>query len=162
VLDVDGEDGLRSLARLILDCAPDGAARELERTARVRTGSGGVHLWLRVPTGVDVRNSAGRLGLGVDVRGDGGYVIAPPSRHPNCRCYTWDGPQPVAPIPAWLLELVRRPSVAPASPREPRRLRAGAGGTRYGLAALGDESERVRCAAEGTRKHTLNAAAFSL
>src|SRR5207245_1921138 len=55
--------------------------------------------------------SAGALGLGLDVRGDGGYVVAPPTLLDRGRAYTWEigyGPHevPLAPMPAWLLKLL--------------------------------------------------------
>jgi hypothetical protein len=49
-------------------------------TPRVRTGSGGLHIYLAYPDdGLAIRNSAGALGPGIDMRADGGYVVAPPS-----------------------------------------------------------------------------------
>ncbi|MHB8469998.1 MAG: bifunctional DNA primase/polymerase [Gaiellaceae bacterium] len=50
------------------------------------TGGGGNHYGFTHP-GVEVRNSAGKLGPGLDVRGDGGYIVAPPSVHENGRRY---------------------------------------------------------------------------
>ena len=38
---------------------------------------------------MEVRNSAGRIAAGIDVRGEGGYVLAPPSVHPSGRRYCW-------------------------------------------------------------------------
>ena len=46
----------------------------------VITPSGGMHLWWKLPKGVEVPCSAGDIGPGLDVRGDGGYVVVPPSR----------------------------------------------------------------------------------
>lgn len=54
--------------------------RAAPRTARARTGGGGSHLYFRYPAGPAVANSASFLGPGLDVRGEGGYVVAPPSR----------------------------------------------------------------------------------
>ena len=53
---------------------------KLPPTPKNLTGGGGVHHLYRRP-GVTIKNSAGKLGPGLDVRGDGGYIIAPPSRH---------------------------------------------------------------------------------
>jgi bifunctional DNA primase/polymerase-like protein len=64
VLDVDLDaGGSESLARLEQVNGP------LPKTAKARTGGGGVHVFFRYPTGETVRNSAGRLGPGLDVRG---------------------------------------------------------------------------------------------
>jgi hypothetical protein len=78
VVDIDAKnDGVASLQALEAEMGP------LPRTLRVSTGSGGgsSHLYFRLPIGKTIRNSASVLGPGIDVRGDGGYVVAPPSRH---------------------------------------------------------------------------------
>jgi hypothetical protein len=88
----------------------------------------GRHLWFKYPT-VSVRNSAGKIAPGIDCRGDGGYALTPPSRHPSGRRYTWsvDSAGSVAEAPPWLLELVTAPTngngATPAS--EWRTLAAG-------------------------------------
>jgi Bifunctional DNA primase/polymerase, N-terminal len=89
-----------------------GSLKELERrhgelppTAETLTGGGGKHLLFLHPA-VEVRNSAGKLGAGLDVRGDGGYIIAPPSVHASGRVYRWSRPleRGLAPLPTWMLE----------------------------------------------------------
>jgi hypothetical protein len=75
----------------------------------VHTGSGGSHYWFAHP-GRHVHNSAGRLGPGIDVRGDGGYVIAPPSVHHTGRAYQWATRNPIAPLPEWVLESAPAPT----------------------------------------------------
>ena len=60
----------------------------LPETVRAITGRGGAHLYYKY-TGKDIKNRAGILD-GVDVRGEGGYVIAPPSYHPNGTQYQWE------------------------------------------------------------------------
>lgn len=82
---------------------------DLPPTATVSTGSGNgsTHRYYLIPDGVVVRNRTG-LFPGIDIRGDGGYVIAPPSRHWSGGTYTWvdedDFPGPV-PAPQRLLDL---------------------------------------------------------
>lgn len=49
----------------------------------------GCHIYFRIPAGVEVKNSAGVLAEEVDVRGEGGYIIVPPSTHPNGKKYEW-------------------------------------------------------------------------
>ena len=85
-LDVDdmrGEDGIATLR------AWESEHGELPETCTAVTGSGGLHLYYLCdrPVGCSVDN-----GRGVDVRGDGGYVVAPPSTHPNGRRYEWETP----------------------------------------------------------------------
>lgn len=58
-------------------------------TASSVTGSGGTHYFFKAPAGVSVK-SAAHVIPGVDVRGDGGYVVLPPSVHPNGNRYEWD------------------------------------------------------------------------
>lgn len=73
----------------------------MPRTAYVITGSGGAHLYYRHP-GTPILNSQSKVAPGVDVRGDGGYVVAPPSIHPRTRRpYRWAGDwEPVEMPPA--------------------------------------------------------------
>lgn len=127
VLDSDGPAGEESLR-----------GRALPPTPTVLTGGGGVHRYYRHPGGR--MPNAVRLGglAGVDLRGDGGYVVAPPSLHPSGRRYEWapslsPADIPVADPPAWLLDLLHhapaadrpgRPAGATA-PDEWRRLVAG-------------------------------------
>lgn len=112
VLDCDGDE---ALAWYRDRCREHG----LVRTIGARTGRGR-HFWWRWPEvdGVSIRNAQG-IAPGVDVRGDGGYVIAPPTRHRSGVRYEWltSGAYAEAPemAPAWLLELVReRPKPPPA------------------------------------------------
>lgn len=75
------------------------------------TGTGGFHLFFRYPN-FHVGNSAG-LWPGVDIRGERGYVVLPPSVHPDTgRIYEWDGlddidSTPVAEAPLWILEALQ-------------------------------------------------------
>jgi hypothetical protein len=119
VLDVDvgpGKDGDDSLRALQM------AHGDLLDTAEVRTGGGGLHLYFRAPKGVAIRNSARQLGPGLDIRGEGGFVVAPPSVHASGQPYVWSWTntlaEGIADAPAWLLDLVRaEPAVGPG-PRE--------------------------------------------
>ena len=101
----------------------------LPGTVNVGTGSDGLHLYYRHPGG-KVPCSASRLGPGVDVKADGGYVVLPPSRHPGTGgLYRWTGPddvftEPLTPLPVPLLERLKPPEPAPT------RLFAAPAGTR--------------------------------
>jgi len=105
VLDVDaGHGGAQSLAGL------ESAHGPLPRTITVATGGGGRHLYFSHPGGI-VHNKVG-LAPGIDLRGDGGCVVAPPSLHPSGRRYAWEpGGAPeharLAPLPPWLSQLAR-------------------------------------------------------
>lgn len=106
VVDVDEHDpaqsGSETLAKLEAVNGP------LPDTVEAQTGSGGRHLYYLAP--VEIRNDAGRrLGPGLDIRGTGGQVLAPPTVHPNGRPYVWlighePGDRPIATAPDWLIE----------------------------------------------------------
>ncbi len=99
VLDVDPRDGgPGSLEEL------EEAFDPLPPTTRARTGGGGEHVFFRYPGG-GVRNSASWVGPGLDVRGEGGYVVVPPSR--TGETYRWTERSPLAEAPAWLLARMR-------------------------------------------------------
>jgi hypothetical protein len=100
VLDIDprhgGDSGLQALER------QHGPVPE---TVETRTGGGGRHLYFAHP-GEILHNRAG-LAPGVDLRGDGGYVVAPPSVHASNEPYRWERSPDVcrlASLPGWLSE----------------------------------------------------------
>jgi hypothetical protein len=99
VLDIDDRGevcGSDNLADLATDFGG------LPDTLTAITGNG-KHLFFQHPGGT-VKNSTGKLAYGVDVKADGGYVVAPPSLHASGTRYRWeDFTKPVAPLPEWLL-----------------------------------------------------------
>ncbi|NLX95981.1 MAG: DUF3987 domain-containing protein [Rhodopirellula sp.] len=99
-LDLDGEEGRRSFFF-------DVAKGDIPNTLRVNTPGGGLHLFFRW-NGVEIKNRSKIDGKPIDVRGAGGYVVAPPSVHPNGKRYTWDGDDatPIVEAPEWLVEFV--------------------------------------------------------
>lgn len=156
VLDIDLPEGPATLARLEAEHGP------LPATCEQRTGSGGRQLLFAHP-GHPVGNRTGVL-PGIDFRGDGGYIVVPPSKHASGARYRWTVPVLPAPAPAWLLEFLHRtrpPRAAevqvPATP-----LAASTREERYAAAALHRELARVASAVEGSRNDTLNRAAFNL
>jgi hypothetical protein len=114
VLDVDLEAwGAGSLEALETEYG------ELPTTYTVKTGGGGLHYYFRLPAGVEIRNSAGKLGLGLDVRGEGGYVLLPTSTTQGA--YEVLERHPIADAPAWLVELLREPTETTTVERPRRR-----------------------------------------
>jgi Bifunctional DNA primase/polymerase, N-terminal/Primase C terminal 2 (PriCT-2) len=94
-----GVDGIASLEEL------QQKHGELPHTLVAESPSGSLHYYFNYPAGVTVSNSTSKVAPGVDVRGNGGMVIAPPSRKPNGQCYRWLYNWPIADAPAWLIEL---------------------------------------------------------
>ncbi len=86
---------------------------ELPLTFTVKTGGGGFHQYLRCPAGVEIRNSEGKLGPGLDIRGEGGYVLVPPSVTEER--YEVLHKRPLAEMPEWLIERLTAPSRTPES-----------------------------------------------
>jgi len=73
-----------------------------------RTGispSGSIHYYFCWPRECTIRNSTSKIGLGIDVRGEGGMVIAPPSVRPGKGSYRWLHDIAIAEAPQWLIEL---------------------------------------------------------
>ena len=98
VLDVDGEEGKRSIEGL-----------SIPETATAKTGGGGLHYIFKHP-GVECKNFTRKL-PGIDFRGDGGYIVAPPSTHENGKKYEWlkhPSEVGISEAPDWLLELVKK------------------------------------------------------
>jgi hypothetical protein len=94
VVDLDDAEAVSWFANA---CGRHGAPKTLTtRTSR------GFHVFFAC--GAEVPNSAGRLAPGVDVRGEGGYVVAAPSTHPGGAVYTVARDLPIAEAPQWLVD----------------------------------------------------------
>lgn len=110
-LDVDrahgGIESLRELEREL------GA---LPQTLCQLTGADGWHFIYRVPKDVELRQGTA-FKPGLDTRiGGRGYILVAPSIHPvTRRPYQWRTITEPAPIPGWLIELIRKPSPKPAT-----------------------------------------------
>jgi hypothetical protein len=147
VLDVDGEAGWNALSDLIREHGP------LPSSPVVLTPTGGGHYYFR-PTGFGNRAGFRR---GLDWRGSGGYVVAPPSTHPNGGQYLWLvhlRDVEIEPAPPWLIERLRAPKATPTTTTAPF------GGSRYGVRALEGECGRVALAPVGQRNDALVRAAY--
>ena len=105
VLDVDlgeGKEGDESLLTLELE------HDDLPQTLQTITGSGGRHYFFRAPKNKKIITGKNVLGPGLDVRGEGGFVVCEPSVHANGNAYKtkWDL---IAEAPDWLINLVVEP-----------------------------------------------------
>jgi hypothetical protein len=96
VLDIDPRNGGDdSLEDLILEYG------ELPETLMAHTGGGGRHFFFRIPPG---GIKCGKLADGIDIKGEGGYIVAPPSNHASGGVYRWHFPDAeILDAPDWLL-----------------------------------------------------------
>lgn len=113
VLDIDkdkgGEESLQQL---------ENKYGSLPSTLTSYTGGGGRHFLFVIPNNIKIPCTIGKLAKGIDTRGDGGYIAAPPSIHPNGTQYVW-GDGEIAEAPSWLIKLIqglKRETPAPISP----------------------------------------------
>jgi hypothetical protein len=157
------------------------AGYPVPQTYVVVTPSGGRHLYLTAPAGVGLRSSAGRLGPMIDIRGEGGYVVAAGSQlharsgeddvsaEPCGLGYRLVEDRRPAELPGWLTAAITAGRPADDNPIAEQRHIDGdthqaldSRSKGYGTAALRGEVDRVRSAQVGQRNHTLNTAAYSL
>lgn len=125
-LDVDGEAGKDSLLQL----EKQNGTIPADTACMAITPSNGVHYYFKMPDGLDLRNSAGKLGKGLDIRANGGYVVVPPSRVINKdgieACYEWLTPEitlakgQLPDAPEWLLNLTITNPKPPVSDMLPK------------------------------------------
>ncbi len=151
----DGIDGVASLAKLEAEHGP------LPPTIEASTPRDGRHLYWRWDAeGPEIRNSAGRIGLGLDVRGEGGSIVLPPSVLADGRGYRWvkNGARTFADAPAWLVALALPPSLPPRP--KPKPLNGDV--DRYCAAAITDELKCLAAAGKGQRNEQLNRSAYAV
>jgi len=154
----------------------------LPATLTVDTPRGGQHLYFRLPESYEMPGNRAGLVRRVDVRGDGGYVILPPSARADGKSYTWAnkrGDAAIAAAPPLLLDFILRrgrwaPGVSAPAPVAPATGLRGAPGPssqagcaseavrKYALSALDKEARAVAGAFEGGRNDQLNRSAFAL
>lgn len=147
--------------------APDGAAtfkalceragHAVPDTYRVRTASGGTHLYFTTPDGTRYTNTAGTIGELVDTRAWGGYVVAAGSTTPTGAYEALSG-SVALPLPEWMQTILKpapKPSVGPLG-------LPVAHGSCAALAALDAECRIVAGAVESQRNTTLNRCAFKV
>lgn len=154
VLDLDGPEAEAALAALERE---HGA---LPDTVQQSTGKGRHLCFAWDPAGPEIRNRS-RVGkVPIDVRGNGGYIVAPPSIHPSGRQYAWTpGHSPeemaFAAAPAWLVEIVRPQDAAPVRSEIATPTRRDGRASKYGEAVLDTACRTIQEARVGSRDSTL-------
>jgi len=160
MLDVDGDEGRRSLAQLVSKHG------RLPITAQSTSGRG-EHHWFKIPEGTKLTNRVGFL-PGLDFRGAGGFGVLPPSVHISGRQYQWgDGRSPgevdFAGLPHWLVEVVNVDRTPRPVPNQKGVVVASTDEVqRYVQRARESELKRLESAPPGTRNDQLNKSAFAL
>jgi hypothetical protein len=148
VIDVDEDHGGWDTIENLID-----RNGELPETWVAQTGGGGGHFYFQAPP-IDIRNSAGLLGPGIDIRGQGGYVVAPPSTHLSGTRYRWvDGNHPLgtelAPLPEWLyLRIAKSERMNGLRQASPLPLRLTAGIRNTWLASIAGTMRHRGCSAD--------------
>lgn len=163
ILDVDGKKGADELAKLEAEHGP------LPRTPVARTGRDEFsrHVYFKDREDAPFPSKTA-IRPGLDLRGDGGYVVAPPSLHASGRRYEWDvSPEeaPFAHAPDWLISLIKKPKQSTGSADLPKLAPANSPAewsSSYVRAAVDGVVNDMRSAGEGTRNDTLNKCAFRL
>ena len=131
-------------------------AERLPETRCHDTPTGGRHLLFKAPD-ADIRNSAGRVGTGVDIRGNGGYFIVPPS--PG---YAVASDVELAEMPEWLVEDCLARKAKPSTTGTAATTGSQGRISKYTAVALAGETGAVLNAPEGSRNDRLNTAAVKL
>jgi Bifunctional DNA primase/polymerase, N-terminal/AAA domain len=161
VFDVDPDKGgFESLEQLEEQYGP------MPVTPTSATGGGGYHYYFQIPA-TGLRCSTGDIGPGIDTRGDGGYVIAPPSLHKSGERYEWiDGlDTPLARVPEWIIEKLTPTKVGTnsgATSTPATRLTPTGGTTRLAAFVLDARVAELRATPKGSRNDELNQAAFRM
>lgn len=157
VLDIDPKDnGHVNLAQLEEEYG------KLPQTLRARSGSGGQHIFFNYLGGF--KNSAGKIREGIDIRTQGGYIVAAPSLHVSGNRYQWiKHDSDIAEMPEWLKVLLRE-----ASKKSTKLVASGEGmipegqrnSTLFGLAcslrSKGLAENAILAAAQGINQRSCN------
>lgn len=164
----EGVDGAAELAKL------EAMHGTLPATLEAISPSGSVHRYFKHP-GFKIKNSASLIGPGIDVRGDGGMVVGPPSVKLGKGVYSWRNDFPIADAPPWLFDRIAAGNEKPEpdlsiSQRAAALVvnpHAGYGadashGDGYIEAALRGEYDEVARASKGQRNSQLNTSSLKL
>jgi hypothetical protein len=158
-------DGIASLKAL------EAKHGKLPDTLMAMSPSGSPHRYFKHPGGCKIKTSASEIAPGVDVKGDGGMVIAPPSTRSDGR-YRWLNELPIAEAPAaWLLLIsTSKEEVSEKEASTEKDVYSldqqisyhGNRGESYAAAALRNVADELRATPESGRNNKLNKCAFRM
>jgi Protein of unknown function (DUF3987)/Bifunctional DNA primase/polymerase, N-terminal len=178
VIDCDrhpsSDDGIAAFNRLL--SANGGSLANVPMT---KTARGGAHLFFKQPEDKALGNGRGQLPNGIDVRGVGGFVIAPGAQLPDGKCWQCVSGRPlladafkggaIPELPQWLADIIRpsRRSNGGAVDEDTkifdeRGTNDSRRGQAYAAAVLDGAAAELSAAPSGKRNETLNAVAFRL
>ncbi len=145
---VDADD-LKAMKNLIANNAGDWPC-----CPTVKTGQG-EHYYFAVPEGIEIKNRTGLI-PGIDIRGAGGYIVAPPSIHPSGIQYEFIEPLtfPLPSPPQWLVKLI----TTKHHDQQPQTRQS----SRYGERALSDACGTIASALNGQRNDILNSQSYCI
>lgn len=188
VIDLDGDQAIEWWAQFELDHRLRYTTLTSITPGKIKNGKHagkGRHIIFKAPSGITLSNTEGTIAKGIDTRAGNGYIVLPPSIHPDHLRgprYQWENEgTPIAAMPQAVIELLI-PRVAPAatsqtSPTTPATPRHNGNGERatthaatdraaalaaYATRAFDDEIAMLRAATEGQRNSQLNRSAFNL
>lgn len=166
VVDLDrhegGADGIKAWAEV-----DRGEVDRGVRAPAVDTPSGGRHIYFRQPEGRAHGNREGLLkGRGINIRGDGGYVVAPGALRADGEGVYHPVPagalKAAPPVPDWLYALIDPPAPEPEARARSAPPLSDARLGRYAERAIEAELGAIRAAGKGGRNNQLNRSAFAL
>lgn len=166
-IDGHGINGIANFEALVAENS------ELPVTPYAESPTGSLHIYFRYPEGTKVSNSASTLAGGVDVRGDGGCILAPPTFRADLnKFYKWivsPFNTQIADCPEWLLKkIVKVPKGKSEALNPPNSndlaTKAATSGLplSYGERAVQNELKKLRSTQTGRRNDALNKSAFAL
>ncbi len=144
VLDVDSQHGGDASLSALIEHHGD-----LPTTLCARSGGGGSHYFFAYPVGSGLTISEGKLGKGLDTRGEGGYIVVAPTVHPSGNAYEWRNALEPAPLPQWIIDALKSEKHAPVD-TDRKVLPVIGGGKFYGE---GERNKGLRNLACGWWRH---------
>lgn len=176
-IDCDGDRGLETWGEFEIAHGLRYKTRVAITPGKIKKGKHegrGRHILFKEPSGIKLSNTSGAIAPGIDTRAGNGYILLPPSVHPDHLRgprYQWENERaPIADMPQALIEVLTRPEAAtPAATANttPQAATIAQGNgqrdlSHYADRAFTDEIATLRAAPEGQRNAQLNRSAFAL